>query len=94
MDIQEFYRMINGKTIALCGIGESNLPIAVTFAKKGAIVTARDKRPEEQLGQAAEKLKKAGVKLQCGENYLETLNEEIIFRTCCYQCDAESPRRA
>ncbi|XOQ43537.1 MAG: UDP-N-acetylmuramoylalanine--D-glutamate ligase [Clostridium sp.] len=81
MDIQEFYRMINGKTIALCGIGESNLPIAVTFAKKGAIVTARDKRPEEQLGQAAEKLKKAGVKLQCGENYLETLNEEIIFRT-------------
>lgn len=50
MDIQKFYQMIKGKSVAFCGIGGSNLPLAVSFAKKGAAVTARDKRPEEKLG--------------------------------------------
>ncbi|MVB11136.1 UDP-N-acetylmuramoylalanine--D-glutamate ligase [Caprobacter fermentans] len=81
MDIQKFYQMIKGKSVSFCGIGGSNLPLAVSFAKKGAAVTARDKRPEEKLGESAEQLKSAGVKLRCGEDYLKNLDEEIIFRT-------------
>lgn len=81
MTIQEFYHFLNGKTVAFCGIGGSNLPLAETFAQKGAVVTARDRRTAEQLGDSAARLKNAGVKLITGENYLDNLNEEIIFRT-------------
>lgn len=81
MNIQKFYQMIKGKTIAFCGIGGSNLPLAVSFAQKGAVVSARDKRPEEKLGESAEALKGAGVTLRCGEDYLQNLDEDIIFRT-------------
>lgn len=81
MDIQDFYRKIRGKTVAFCGIGGSNLPLAVAFAKKGARVTARDRRPAEKLGGAAETLRSAGVRLRCGEDYLRDLDEEVIFRT-------------
>jgi UDP-N-acetylmuramoylalanine--D-glutamate ligase len=81
MDIQKFYQMIKGKALAFCGIGGSNLPLAVAFAKKGAVVTARDKRPEDKLGEAGKKLKQAGVRLRCGEDYLTDLDEDIIFRT-------------
>ncbi|QAT48537.1 UDP-N-acetylmuramoyl-L-alanine--D-glutamate ligase [Caproiciproducens sp. NJN-50] len=81
MDIRKFYRMIKGRTVAFCGIGGSNLPLAVAFAKQGAVVTARDKRTEDKLGEAAEKLTEAGVRLRCGEDYLKDLDEEIVFRT-------------
>ena len=81
MKIEEFDRMIKGKTVAFCGIGGSNLPLALDFAKKGAVVTARDKRSEERLGEEGKRLRAAGVRVVCGENYLEHLDEEIIFRT-------------
>ena len=81
MKIEEFYRSIQGKTVAFCGIGGSNLPLAVTFAQKGAGVTARDRRSEEQLGDAARRLREAGVRIVAGEGYLRDLNENIIFRT-------------
>lgn len=81
MKIQEFYRSIQGKTIAFCGIGGSNLPLAVTFAQKGAAVTARDRRSEEQLGDAVRVLREAGVRLVTGEGYLRDLGEDIVFRT-------------
>ncbi|MCI1965749.1 MAG: UDP-N-acetylmuramoyl-L-alanine--D-glutamate ligase [Oscillospiraceae bacterium] len=81
MNIQKFYRMIKGKVLTFCGIGGSNLPLAVSFAKKGAVVTARDRRPLDKLGKAADLLKEADVRILCGEDYLANLNEEIIFRT-------------
>ena len=81
MKIEEFYRSIRGKTVAFCGIGGSNLPLAVTFAQKGAAVTARDRRSGEQLGDAARRLREAGVRLVTGDGYLRDLDEEIIFRT-------------
>lgn len=81
MDIRDFYQWIRGRSVAFCGIGGSNLPLALSFAKKGAVVTARDRRSPEQLGEAAARLKDAGVKLVTGENYLAGLEEEVIFRT-------------
>lgn len=81
MNISEFYRFIKGKTVAFCGIGGSNLPLALSFAEKGAVVSARDRRTPEQLGEAAAKLRDAGVRLITGDNYLADLNEDIIFRT-------------
>ena len=56
MTTEEFYKSIKGKTAAFCGIGSSNLPLIKLFAEHGAIVTARDRRTEEQLGNTAKKL--------------------------------------
>lgn len=81
MNIQDFYRFIRGKTVAFCGIGGSNLPLAKTFAQKGAVVSARDRRTEEQLGETAAELRDLGVKLITGDGYLDHLDEAIIFRT-------------
>ncbi len=81
MTTEEFYKSIKGKTAAFCGIGSSNLPLIKLFAEHGAIVTARDRRTEEQLGNTAKKLKALGVRLITGEGYLDDMGEEIIFRT-------------
>ena len=81
MTAEEFYRSVQGKTAAFCGLGGSNLPLVRLFAQHGAIVTARDRRSEEQLGETAEELKALGVRLVTGEGYLDHLDEEIIFRT-------------
>ncbi len=81
MTAEEFYRSVEGKTVAFCGLGGSNLPLVKLFAKHGARVTARDRRTEEQLGDMAGELKSLGVRLVTGEGYLDGLDEEIIFRT-------------
>lgn len=81
MDTQEFYRSLRGKTVSFCGIGGSNLPLVKIFAQKGALVTARDRRSREQLGNTARELESLGVRLVLGEDYLSGLTEEIVFRT-------------
>lgn len=79
--IQAFFESVKGKTVAFCGIGGSNLPLIRLFAEKGAIVTARDRRTSDALGDTAEELRALGVSLVLGEHYLTELNEDIIFRT-------------
>lgn len=81
MNTEEFYQYIKGKTVAFCGIGGSNLPLVKIFAQRGALVTARDRRSREKLGETADELERLGVKLRLGEDYLNDLNEDIIFRT-------------
>lgn len=76
-----FYESIKGRRISMLGIGRSNTPLAITFASKGAVVTAHDKRDRSKLGEAGDKLEAAGVKLCLGENYLDNLDADIIFRT-------------
>lgn len=81
MNTADFYRSLKGKKVAFCGIGGSNLPLIRSFAEKGALVTARDRRSEEKLGETAAELKALGVNLVLGDGYLKNMDEEIIFRT-------------
>lgn len=76
-----FYASMKGKRVAFCGIGGSNLPLIRIFAEKGAKVTARDRRSRDKLGNTAEELEALGVRLVLGEDYLENLEEDVIFRT-------------
>ena len=52
---KDFYASIQGKRVAFCGIGGSNLPLISIFQKKGAVVLACDKRDREKLGRNGEK---------------------------------------
>ena len=81
MNTQQFFRYLKGKTVAFCGVGRTHMPLIKLFQEKGAVVTVRDQRPLEKLGENGEVLQSLGVELRLGEDYLQDLNEDIIFRT-------------
>ena len=81
MNREQFFTSIQGKTVTFCGIGRSHMPLIRLFQEKGALVSARDKRSLEELGDNGKALQERGVQLILGENYLEDLREDIIFRT-------------
>ena len=81
MNTQQFFRYLKGKTVAFCGVGRTHMPLIELFQEKGAVVTVRDQRPLEKLGENGEVLQSLGVELRLGEDYLQDLNEDIIFRT-------------
>lgn len=80
-NIKKFFEGINGKTVAFCGIGGSNLPLIKLFKKYGANVLACDKREREMLGENADIAVEYGAELRLGNDYLKNLNADIIFRT-------------
>lgn len=81
MDCKQFFEHIGGKRVAMCGIGISNTPLIMNFLKRGAVVYACDRRTREQIGPVADELEAAGARLRLGEDYLEGLEVDIIFRT-------------
>ena len=81
MTLHEYVDMIKNKTIAVIGIGVSNMPLIELLIEHGCDVTACDKRSLEQMGKDGQKLLDMGVKLKLGEDYLEGLDQQLIFRT-------------
>ena len=81
MTLNQYIDSIRNKTIAVIGIGISNLPLIELLCLHHCNVTARDRRTAEQLGDLAEHLVSIGAKLKLGEAYLDSLTEELIFRT-------------
>ena len=67
LDCKQFFKQINGKKIAMCGIGVSNTPLVLNFLSKGATVYACDRRSREQIGALADELEAAGAALRLGE---------------------------
>ena len=76
-----FEEGMKGKKVTVIGIGISNLPLIKYLVELGAKVTACDKREKEKLGDNYNLLKGLGVKLNLGENYLEDIDAEIIYKT-------------
>ena len=79
--IQSFFESIQGKRIALIGMGRSHMPLIPLFTKYGVEVIACDKRDEEALGEIADKAKADGASLSLGEHYLDDLDVDIALRT-------------
>ena len=59
-NIKRFLEGLNGKTVALCGIGGSNLPLIGLFGRYGAHVLACDKRERAELGENADQAEEKG----------------------------------
>ena len=81
MNLLEWMQYIRGKRCAVVGIGISNRPLIGFLLMRGAIVCARDKKTREEIGEYADEIEKQGAILKLGEDYLEDLDEEIIFRS-------------
>ena len=81
MTLQEYLNSLKHKTVAVIGIGVSNTPLLRLLLKNGIAVTACDKRLRADLGALADELEQGGAKLQLGADYLEGLDQDVIFRT-------------
>ena len=79
--LNEYINSIKDKKVAIIGIGISNRPLIEYLLDEGISVTACDKRTEEELGDVYTDLKAKGAEFNLGENYLDNLTEDIIFKT-------------
>ncbi len=79
--VNDFFDIIKGKKVCFVGIGTSNIPLIEMFSKKGAIVSACDKKPFNELGENGVRAKKAGAELILGDNYLNNIDADILFRS-------------
>ena len=79
--INDFLTSLNGKKIALIGIGRSNLPLISLFSSYGAKVTACDRRSFDELGEYAKLAQESGAQLLLGDDYLDKIDADIVLRT-------------
>ncbi len=80
MTFQEFLDGHAGKKTAVCGVGVSNLPLIRLLRGAGCELEARDRKPASELSCRAE-LEALGVPLICGEDYLDGINADIVYRS-------------
>ncbi len=78
---EKFLNDVSGKTVSVIGMGVSNTPLIHLLLSAGALVTIRDKAEFSSLSKEAEDFKSKGATFICGENYLENINDEIIFKS-------------
>lgn len=71
---------VQGKRVAVLGIGISNTPVIDMLLSLGARVSAHDLKDREKLGTISVDLEKKGVRLILGEHYLDKIDADIIFR--------------
>lgn len=80
--VENFLKSMKGKKIAFCGIGRSNLPLVSLFSGYGARITVCDRKEKDSFSSdIIEFIEKCGAVLKCGEDYLDNLDIDILFRT-------------
>lgn len=90
-DFKYFKDFINNKNVAVVGIGVSNIPLINYLNELGAIVTAFDKKEQDELGDIVVKFKNKGIKLELGKSYLDRLtNFDVVFKTPSMRIDSEA----
>ena len=81
MNVNEFKNTVKNKKISVIGLGISNRPLIKYLVRLGADVTVYDKSTKEQLGENYDEFSALGINFVTGENYLDNLTGEIIFKT-------------
>ena len=81
MTLHDYLNTLRGKRVAVTGIGISNRPLLKLLLDAGIDVTACDKKDREALGPLGGELENAGCRLRLGQDYLEGLDHDVIFRT-------------
>lgn len=77
----QYFRSLKDKKIAVLGLGVSNRPLVRLLLDFGCNVTGCDKTPREKLDGEVLELEKAGCTLHVGENYLDGVEADVVFRT-------------
>ena len=78
--LNQFKNYINGKRVALLGMGISNRAAVDFLLSAGAVLSARDQNPNPNE-EITEFLTSRGVKMIYGENYLSDITEDVVFKS-------------
>ncbi len=78
---EQMNTLLAGKRCTVLGLGVSNRPLAAFLLDHGAIVTVRDKQDKAALGAYADELEVRGVTFITGEDYLDGIDADYVFRT-------------
>ena len=77
----QYFEGLKDKKILVLGLGVSNRPLVHLLLQAGCQVTGCDRTPREKLEPEVLELEKQGCTLHVGENYLEGLSADVVFRT-------------
>ncbi len=77
----EYFTSLQGKKIAVLGLGVSNRPLVRLLLEYGCDITGCDRTPREKMDSEVLSLEEKGVKLSLGDNYLDDIQADIVFRT-------------
>ena len=76
-----YFSGLKGKRIVVLGLGVSNRPLVRLLLGYGCTVIGCDRTPREKLDAEVLELESLGCELRVGEDYLENLQADIVFRT-------------
>lgn len=79
--LEQYLDSLYGKRIAVIGAGVSNTPLIVRLRQAGLPVTVHDRKEADALGQRYQELAALGISFSLGEDYLDCLTEDVVFRT-------------
>ena len=77
--LENIKSFVKNKSVCVLGLGISNLPLLKILCETKCEITVRDKN--ELTGEALNLIKKYNIKTITGENYLEDICEDIVFRS-------------
>ncbi len=78
---EQYFTSLKGKKITVLGLGVSNRPLVRLLLEFGCDVVGCDRTPREKLDAEVLELEAAGCKLHVGDDYLEGVEADILFRT-------------
>ena len=81
MTVKEYFHQLKGKRVAVIGLGVSNRPLVKMLLEWGIFVLCCDRTPREKLLPEVLELEKMGAVLKLGEDYLDGIEADVVFRT-------------
>ena len=81
MTVNEYFEALRGKRVCVIGLGISNRPLVKMLLDRCIPVECRDKTPRAKLLPEVLELERQGAKLTLGEDYLENIQADVVFRT-------------
>ena len=80
--LQNYFFALEGKKVAVIGIGVSNTPLIEKLLDNGISVLACDRRERDAFNGLIERLESRGMEASLGDSYLDRLTgADVIFRT-------------
>ena len=79
--LESYFTALQGKRLIVLGLGVSNRPLVKLMLRYGCTVIGCDRTPREKLDAEVLELEEAGCELRVGDNYLDDLTGDVVFRT-------------
>ena len=78
---EQYFTSLKGKKIGVLGLGVSNRPLVRLLLEFGCDVVGCDRTPREKLDAEVLELEAMGCRLHVGDDYLEGVEADVLFRT-------------